>query len=333
MKKLLKYGAWGLAAIVVIALAAWFWANQVATSRYDKQWSVHVADFPIPFPLSAADLEALRAERILAGAPEADPFAGVDLPAATLERAIRRGKQLVQSRVACNGCHGNDMGGGTIVDIVFVGRWVAPNLTIGEGSVTRGFNANDWDRAVRHGVRRNGRSSSMPSQDFANLTDHELSDVVAYIRSVPPVNRDMGSVRFGPMFAFMIATDPKAFTAETIDHDKAHVVEPPVDAPSAELGQHIVQVCRGCHGLNLSGGRLAGDPDMPVVANLTPHETGLKSWSEADFIRALREGKRKDGTSISRMMPWQAYGQMSDTELKALWAYLRTVPPLEKGNH
>jgi hypothetical protein len=83
----------------------------------------------------------------------------------------------------------------------------------------------------------------------------------------------------------------------------------------------------------LSGGTLAGDPDMPVVANLTPHFTGLKSWSEEDFIRALREGKRKDGTEISKMMPWQAYGQMSDTELKAVWAYLQTVPPLEKGNH
>jgi hypothetical protein len=87
------------------------------------------------------------------------------------------------------------------------------------------------------------------------------------------------------------------------------------------------------HGPQLSGGKLAGDPDMPIVANLTPHETGLKSWSEGDFIRALREGKRKDGTAISKMMPWQSYGQMTDTELKAVWAYLRTVPAVEKGNH
>jgi mono/diheme cytochrome c family protein len=162
----------------------------------------------------------------------------------------------------------------------------------------------------------------MPSQDFLNLTDHELSDIVAYIRSTRPVNRDMGAVKFGPVFA-----------AFTIDHDKPHVVEPPVEAPSAELGQHIVQVCRGCHGPQLSGGKMAGDPDMPIVANLTPHETGLKSWSESDFIRALREGKRKDGTAINKMMPWKAYRQMTDTELKAVWAYLQTVPALEKGNH
>ena len=77
---------------------------------------------------------------------------------------------------------------------------------------------------------------------------------------------------------------------------------------------------------------MAGDPDMLMVANITPHETGLKSWSESDFIRALREGKRRDGTEINRMMPGKAYGQMTDTELKAVWAYLQTIPAVEKGN-
>lgn len=269
----------------------------------------------------------------MAGASADDPLASVDLQAVALKHAITRGKHFVDSRVVCNACHGADFGGAAVVDIALVGHWVAPNLTSGDGSVTKGFTANDWDRAVRHGVRHNGRSSSMPSGDFVNLSDHELSDVVAYIRSVPAVNRDMGAVKFGPVFAYMIATDPKAFVAATIDHDKAHAVESPVEAPTAELGQHIVQVCRGCHGPQLSGGKLAGDPDMPIVANLTPHATGLQSWNESDFIRALREGKRKDGTAISKMMPWQAYGQMNDTELKAVWAYLKTVPALEKGNH
>jgi mono/diheme cytochrome c family protein len=333
MKRVLKYVAWGLVVIVVFVLAAYFWADQVATGRYETQWSVHTADFPIPFPLRDNELAALRADRIAAGASAKDPLAGVDLQAVALERAIRTGRHIVESRTSCNGCHANDFGGASIIDVEFVGHWVAPNLTSGEGSVTKGFTANDWDRAVRHGVRRNGHTSSMPSQDFLNLTDHELSDIVAYIRSVPPVNRDTGAVKFGPVFAFLIATDPKPFVAFTIDHNKPHVVEPPVEAPSVELGQHIVQVCRGCHGPQLSGGKMVGDPNMPIVANLTPHATGLKAWSESDFIRALREGKRRDGTAISKMMPWKAYGQMTDTELKAVWAYLQTVPAVEKGKH
>jgi len=333
VRRTLKYVAWALITLVVVALAAWFGAYQVATSRYEKQWTVHTVDFPIPFPLREDELPALRAERVAAGAAASDPLAGVDLQAVALERAVRRGQHLVESRTGCNDCHGKDLGGNAIIDIAFVGHWVAPNLTTGEGSVTKGFAASDWDRAVRHGVRHNGRTSSMPVVEFVNLTDHELSDIVAYIRSVPPVNRNMGAVKFGPVFAYLIATDPKALGAFTIDHAKPHAVEPPAEVVSAELGRHIAQVCRGCHGENLSGGKLAGDPDMPIVANLTPHETGLKGWTESDFIRALREGKRKDGSDISRMMPWQAYGRMTETELKSIWAYLQTVPPLEKGNH
>jgi mono/diheme cytochrome c family protein len=325
MKKLLKYTMWTVAAIVALALGAWLWGYQVAMGRYEKQWSVHAADFPIPFPLTEDELAALRQDA-------SDPLAGVDLEAIALERAIERGRHIVGSRTACNGCHAQDLGGGIVVDVPLVGRWVAPNLTSGEGSVTAGYTANDWDRAVRHAVRRNGQTSSMPSQEYLNLSDRELSDTVAYIVSMPPVNRDVGTVKFGPVFSFLIATDPHALVAYAIDHDKPHAVEPPVAAANAEMGEHIVQVCRGCHGLNLSGGKLAGDPNMPVVANLTPHESGLKSWSEADFMRAIREGVRKDGTAISEMMPWKAYRQMTDIEIRAMWAYLQTLSAVEKGS-
>lgn len=332
MKKLLKILGWSVIAIVVAALLAYGLAWWVTSSRYDKQWIAHDATFPIPFALGEAELAALRAERTAAGAPAVDPLAGVDLQAIALERAIARGKHLVDSRVNCNACHGKDFSGGVIVDVAVVGRWVAPNLTTGKGSVTLEYTAADWDHAVRHGLRRGGRTSSMPSQDFVNLSDHELSDIVAYIRGMPPVDRDLGPVKFGPVFTFMLATDSKALPASAIDHAKAHPVEPPETAPTAAFGEHLVQVCRGCHGERLSGGKLKGDPNMPIVANLTPHETGLKDWTEADFIRALREGKRQDGTAISEFMPWRAYGQMGDSELKAIWAYLQTVPSVEKGN-
>jgi mono/diheme cytochrome c family protein len=332
MKKLAKYLAWTVVAFVVLALGAWLWAYQVAMGRYEKQWTVHTTDFPVPFPLSEEELAALRQDAIAAGADANDPLAGVDLDAIALERAVERGRHIVGSRTACDGCHAQDFGGMAIVDELLVGRFVAPNLTSGEGSVTAGFTANDWDRAVRHAVRHNGQSSAMPSQDYLNLSDRELSDSVVYIRSMPPVNRDVGKVVLGPVFSFLVATDPNALVAYTIDHDKAHAVEPPAAAPTAEVGAHLVQVCRGCHGATLSGGELQGDPNMPIVANLTPHESGLQSWSEDDFIRAIREGVRKDGSAISESMPWKAYRQMTDTEIKAIWAYLQTLPPIEKGS-
>ncbi|HET7097182.1 MAG TPA: hypothetical protein VFJ68_07300, partial [Casimicrobiaceae bacterium] len=174
MKSLLKYAAWALAAILAVAIGACVWAYQVATSRYETQWAVHGADFPIPFPLREDELAALGAERVAQGARLDDPLRGLDLEALALERAVRRGQHLVESRTGCKECHGQDLGGATIIDAAFVGHWVAPNLTTGEGSVTRGFSASDWDRAVRHGVRHNGRTSSMPVVDFVNLSDHEL---------------------------------------------------------------------------------------------------------------------------------------------------------------
>ena len=331
MKKLLKVLGWSVLAIVGIATVAYVIAWWVATSRYEKTWVAHNATFPIPFPLSETDIAALRAERIAAGAPADDPLAGVDLQALALSHAIANGQHLVESRVGCRGCHSKDFGGGVIIDAAILGRWVAPNLTTGQGSVTREYTASDWDHAVRHGLRRGGRSSSMPSIEFANLSDHELSDIVAFIRSMPPVDRDLGRVKFGPVFNFVMAFDSAALVAFNIDHQKAHAVEPPDSAPTVENGEHIVQVCRGCHGANLSGGKIQGDPNMPIVANLTPHETGLKGWTEADFIRALREGKDKNGRELSGYMPWKAYGQMSDAELKAIWAYLQTLPAVEKG--
>ena len=333
MHRFLKIGGWVLAVILILAAGGMGSARLIAGRRYNRQWTTHEVSFPIPFPLSDAELETLRRERLAAGAPAADPLAGIDLTAVALSRAVARGEHLVRTRVNCHGCHGPDLGGQVLIDQALVGFWASPNLTTGAGGVTASFSAADWDRAVRHGIRHTGQSSSMPSTEFVNLSDHELSDIVAYVRSRPPVDRAAKPIGIGPLFSFVVAFQSQALPAFAIDHQRPHAVEPPIETASAELGSHIAQVCRGCHGENLSGGKVAADPNMPLVANLTPHETGLRGWTEADFIRALREGKRKDGTAILTAMPWKAYGQMNDVELKALWAYLQTVPPMPKGNH
>jgi len=329
LKKMLKGLGWIVAVVVVLAggvfTYAWFRAN----ANYHRQWMAHDASFPIPFPLSDAEVATLRSER----AADAAPLLDAEVQAIAMQRAIANGKRLVDTRLGCTGCHGADFGGKAIVDSPIVARWVAPNLTSGQGSVTRDFRAQDWDRAVRHGIRHNGESSSMPAQEFVNLTDHELADVVAYIKSLPPVDRDLGPTRLRPVFILVGAFKKDTFLATSIDHQRPHAVEPPPATVSVEFGEHLVQVCRGCHGPTLAGGKIAGDPNMPEVANLTPHETGLRDWTEADFLRALRQGVRKNGTAISTAMPWKALGQMSDAELKAIYAYLRTVPPLAKGSH
>jgi mono/diheme cytochrome c family protein len=284
-----------------------------ANAKYSKKWTAHDATFPIPFPRpgeAVAD-SAARAE------------------------AIARGEQLIASRTPCSECHGADFGGTVVVgkspvEALMVGYWPAPNLTAGQGSATTGFTAHDWDLAVRHGIRHDGHTSSMPSMEFQTLSDHELSDIVMAIQSHPPVDRDLGKPRLGFFFSLALLTDPTALTAPNLDHQKAHPVEPPGAEDPIALGSHIAQACSGCHGANYSGGKTP-DPNMPIVANLTPDASGIKGWSEGDFLRAMHEGVRPDGTKLKDAMPWRVYGKMSEGELKAIWAFLRTLPPTPKG--
>ena len=91
--------------------------------------------------------------------------------------------------------------------------------------------------------------------------------------------------------------------------------------------------CIGCHGPGLSGGPIPGVPaDWPPAPNLTPGGR-LSQWSEDDFIRVMRTGVTPDSKQIAnRYMPWQALGQMTDDELKALWLYLQSLPAKPTGN-
>ena len=71
-------------------------------------------------------------------------------------------------------------------------------------------------------------------------------------------------------------------------------------------------------------------PETPLASNLTPDQvTGLGSWSEADFVRAMRDGLRPDGAVLDETMPWRAYQRLLDEELAAMWLYLRSLQPVE----
>jgi mono/diheme cytochrome c family protein len=89
--------------------------------------------------------------------------------------------------------------------------------------------------------------------------------------------------------------------------------------------------CRGCHGLNLSGGSVHGPPGTPPASNLTP--AGIGSWMEADFVHTLRTGKRPNRKELHTSMPWRQTSLMTDDELHAIWLYVRSVPPRPFGNN
>ncbi len=123
-----------------------------------------------------------------------------------------------------------------MVDAFPIGRFLGPNLTTGRGSIVTGYTPADWDRAVRHGVLRDGRPSIMPAQDFQRMSDQELSDIIVYIQAQAPVDHAVPAPTLGPLGKVLIATGRLNPPAATIaNHQSAHLLTPPppVSRPSS----------------------------------------------------------------------------------------------------
>jgi len=243
--------------------------------------------------------------------------------------SVARGAHMAAVR-GCAGCHAPDLSGQIDIDDPLIGRLVMPNLT--RGGRGAALTDRDWERAVRHGVRRDGTPLVvMPAHLHSQLSDEDLGDIVAYARSLPPNPVVRPSSRLGPAIRLMDAAGQvRLFAAARIDHAKPHPTRV-VPAPTAEYGAYLAPVCVDCHGEHLSGGPIPGAPPgwMPP-ANITP--AGIGHYTEADLVRALREGIRPGGTRIAAQMPIeQVTRHFTDEEIHALYAYLRTVPPRPYG--
>jgi cytochrome c553 len=249
--------------------------------------------------------------------------------------AVERGQHFARAITKCVDCHGDDLGGKVYVDDPAIGRFVPVTLTTGKGGVGAQLTPADWERAVRHGVGRDGRPLLfMPSEDYATLSDADLGAIIAWAQQLPPVDRELPPTKVGPMARVLNAAGQLPLAAQTIAHSSAQqdAASSPPPGPTAEYGSYLANVggCTGCHGPGLSGGHVPGTPpDFKPAANLTPK--GIGHYTEADFFRALREGVRPDGTKIDPFMPWKLAREMSDDEIRAVHAYLRTVPPKEYG--
>jgi mono/diheme cytochrome c family protein len=336
----------GLVALLVLAAGGLLmWAGAATESRLAQTFEAHEVDFPVPFPLTDEELAQLRAETAatqpegaaapVEAEPAPDPLADLDLDAIALERAVERGKHMVAARYVCIECHGADFGGGTMIDGMPMARIFGPNLTQGEGSVVKDYTLTDWDLIVRHGIKPDGRPALMPSEDFVNMSDRELSDILAYIGSMAPVDKPSLAPEFGPVGKMLVAAEKLPLSAEGHhDHHAAHAAEPPDTAVSVEFWKHLASVCVGCHRPDFSGGPIVGgDPSWLPASNLTKHAQGLEGWTFEDFRKAIVDGVRKDGSEVrapmSLMTPYAK--KMTDTELQALWTFIESLEAKPTG--
>lgn len=248
-------------------------------------------------------------------------------PARADAAAIERGRHLVTARYGCVACHGRDLAGGVMLDEPAIGTLRGPNLTRGEGSRTLSYDMADWDRIVRHGVKPDGTPALMPADDFFEMSDAELSDVVAYVRSVPAVSSVVPAPELGPIGKLLVAFGKFPLSAEH-QPPGPHLGAPPEAADNVAFGEHLAATCTTCHRQNLAGGPMTfGSPDWPPARNLTPHASGLAAWSYQDFERALTLGVSKDGRRLKPPMADVVEGTkaMEPLERRALWTYLQSL--------
>lgn len=248
--------------------------------------------------------------------------------------SIARGDHLI-TLAKCGECHGDDLAGKVILDEPFLARLSGPNLTPAGPVGTR--SDAELLRAIRYGLSVEGRSLlGMPTAEHFHFSDDELADMMAAIRALEPVHRELPSQRVGIVFrALYLAGEIELVGQEQID---IHGPRPSTVRPgvSKAYGEHLARTggCYSCHGAQLAGGPMAGaPPHFPPASNITPHTSGLADWSEADFARAMRKGQRPDGTDIDEAMPWRYTRDMSEQELAALWMYLQGVSAAPYGEN
>lgn len=253
----------------------------------------------------------------------------VDIP--TSAEAIERGKYLFSTR-GCVDCHGADGAGRVFVDDGSI-RIKGPNISPGPGSVVAKYTPADWERALRHGVKPDGRPLMiMPSEDYNRLTDADLGALVAYVKQLPPAAGGAGEVVLPLPYRALYGLGKIPDAASIIDHARKPAA-PVAEGVTVAHGEYVSAMCIGCHGEGLSGGKIpTGPPDWPAAPNLTPGEGSvMPRYPTAQAMTAmLRQGKRPDGTVIA-VMPFESLKHISDTDVAALHLYLKSLPPRPAG--
>jgi mono/diheme cytochrome c family protein len=235
------------------------------------------------------------------------------------------GGRLAKAK-GCTECHGADLGGKVFIDDPALGHLIASNLTKGKGGLPADYSTNDWVRALKHAINRQGKPLLfMPSEEFTFLTEQDMGAIISYCAQVAPVDRAFPEGNsLGPIG--IVLTDLgklPLLPVEKIDHSRPLVKEMKADV-SLEYGKYLSTSCQGCHRENMKGGDPIA-PGFPPVLDIS--STGRPGkWSDEQFIATLRTGTTPEGHTLKPAeMPWPMAKEFTDLELKALHLYLSSL--------
>jgi mono/diheme cytochrome c family protein len=257
-------------------------------------------------------------------------FPPSNLTIPTDQASIDFGKHRAES--LCEGCHGKDLSG---IEKWFnagpLGTIDSANLTTGEGGFGKEATSDeDYVLAIRHGVDPEGLPLFMPAVvSTANLSDEDLGAIIAYIKTVPPVDHVTTGHHFTPLAKVMLAAGMLGkLPVESVSHN-LHVTAPERGV-SAAYGEYLTNTndCHVCHGPNLNGGPFPDPTKKKISPNLT-FGGEISAWTEDQFVNTIRTGTTPSGHNLDPdFMPWKDYRLLTDDELKAIFVYLQSLPKL-----
>lgn len=262
---------------------------------------------------------------------------------------LERGKYIFNSLAGCVDCHSehdpnnpdhpvlsNMQGAGELMFLDGLpGRIVVPNITPDLETGAGGWTDDQLARAIREGIGHDGRAlfPIMPYEHYKAMSDEDLASVIVYMRSLPTVHHELPKTEIIFPVKYLIRSVPEP-------------VDGPVSAPdrSNQLlwGAYVVNLagCLDCHtpidghgqplpGMQFAGGQVFKGPWISTAsANITPDASGISYYYEALFLQVMRTGYVK-ARRLAWLMPVEQYKGMTDDDLKAMFAYLRTVKPVK----
>jgi len=258
---------------------------------------------------------------------------------ASAETLLERGTYLMRSIVACGNCHtpkgpegdipGMELAGMAAIYVVPDIIANAPNITPDEETGVGSWSDADLIAAIREGRRPDGTiiGPPMPISQYRNLSDRDVQAIVAYLRQVAPVHSEIPKSSYGMPL-------PASYGPPVVS------VADPAQGEDAAYGAYLAGPaghCIECHSpmgpmgpdvetqLGAGGLEIPGPWGVSVSANITP--TGLGGVSDADIAKMITQGVRPDGSAMMPPMPYPYYKNLTDSDVTAIVAYLRTLPP------
>lgn len=259
-----------------------------------------------------------------------------------------RGRYIAENLAGCTDCHSMHnwashdapvspgmLGAGDIFPLEGLpGVLIAANLTPDPETGVGNWTDDQLARAIREGIGHDGRAlfPLMPYPNFRAMSDEDLASVIVFLRSLPPVRNPLPRTEIIFPVKYLIRSVPEPLTS-------------PVPEPDASIqvqrGAYLVRLasCADCHTpqvrgnpvpeMDFAGGTVFKGPWGEVASvNITPDATGISYYDEDLFIQVMRTGY-VHARKLNQVMPWSAFRNLTDDDLKAMFAYLRTLKPVK----